>query len=41
MTTANIQTLLDRLYEHYPDATYELNWETPEEMFPSPGRRPP
>jgi uracil-DNA glycosylase/endonuclease III len=29
----NIQAILEGLREHHPDATYELDWSTPEEML--------
>jgi uracil-DNA glycosylase/endonuclease III len=35
MTTAadHVEEILKRLYQHYPGATYELDWETPEQML--------
>ncbi len=33
VTEATIETILERLHEHYPEATYELEWTTPEEML--------
>ncbi len=30
---ANIETILERLRAHYPNATYELDWTTPEQML--------
>lgn len=33
LTPAPITTVCDRLLETYPNATYELNWETPEQLL--------
>lgn len=35
MTAAadHVEEILKRLYQHYPGATYELDWETPEQML--------
>ena len=32
-TSKTIDTILERLQQEYPNATYELNWETPEQML--------